>query len=165
MAGMRNTGRMTISDELAALFQRDLTRLVQQLETFPEEALWQRLGTLNTAGNLVLHLEGNLREFIGRQLGDVSFERDRPQEFAQTGLPVADLIHRIAELRQLIPSVLVSLASERLADEYPEQVFGSPISTQQFLIHLHGHFNYHLGQIDSIRRVLTDGAAVKYAGL
>jgi hypothetical protein len=33
------------------------------------------------------------------------------------------------------------------------------------LIHLHGHFNYHLGQIDYLRRILTEGATVQYAGL
>ena len=60
---------------IAALFSRDLTRLIQELQAFPnDETLWERApGVKNSAGNLVLHLEGNLREFIGRQLGQVGY--------------------------------------------------------------------------------------------
>ena len=56
-----------LAHELAALYTRDLTRLVQEISAFPDTAtLWQtRAGITNSAGNLALHLEGNLREFIG----------------------------------------------------------------------------------------------------
>ena len=59
---------MNLVDELAALFRRDLTRLIQQLDAFPnDQVVWQCApGVTNSAGNLVLHLEGNLREYIGR---------------------------------------------------------------------------------------------------
>ncbi len=62
---------MSISQDFAALFQRDLTRLHQQVLAFTEEKLlWEcPPGIANCAGNLMLHLEGNLREFIGRMLG------------------------------------------------------------------------------------------------
>ncbi len=55
--------------ELAALFRRDLTRLAQELRAIPGDgALWTKPpGVSNSIGNLVLHLEGNLREYIGRQ--------------------------------------------------------------------------------------------------
>ncbi len=68
---------MSIAGGLAALFTRDLTRLIQELQAFPsDDILWQRApGVKNSAGNLVLHLEGNLREFIGRQLGHVAYIR------------------------------------------------------------------------------------------
>lgn len=62
---------MSFSNGLSMLFRRDLTRLNQQIEAFPDDAsLWSVLpGITNSAGNLVLHLEGNLKEFVGRQLG------------------------------------------------------------------------------------------------
>lgn len=65
---------MTAKNDLAALFRRDLTRLGQQIAAFPnDEALWLTLpGVANTAGNLSLHIEGNLREFVGRQPGHLS---------------------------------------------------------------------------------------------
>ena len=74
-----------LSAELAALYTRDLTRLVQELEAFPDtETLWQtRAGITNSAGNLALHLEGNLRQFIGRLLGQLDYTRDRPSSAIQ----------------------------------------------------------------------------------
>lgn len=44
----------------------------------------------------------------------------------------------------------------------PENVLGEPLTNRQFVIHLYGHLNYHLGQIDYLRRTLTgDGALAK----
>jgi hypothetical protein len=158
---------MAIQSELAALFRRDLTRVLQQLKTFPDgPALWQLApGITNSAGNLTLHLEGNLREFIGRQLGDVAYQRRREQEFAAKGVPVADLIARMQEVADLVPRVVSSLSDEVLAAPYPSRIVDGYVSTQQFLLHLLGHLNYHLGQIDYLRRFLTSGGVIDYATL
>jgi uncharacterized damage-inducible protein DinB len=158
---------MAVSTELADLFRRDLTRLRQQIEAFSaDEILWRTLpGISNSAGNLALHLEGNLREFVGRQLGAVAFQRNRPQEFAQTGVSRVEVAARIEDLTAVVTSVIGALTSEQLDSIYPENALGVPLSTRQFLVHLDGHLNYHLGQIDYLRRVLTAGEAVNYAGL
>lgn len=157
---------MSLAEELAALFRRDLTRLAQQVQAFPDDQiLWQRSGTMNPAGNLVLHLEGNLREYIGRQLGNVAYQRERPQEFSLTGVSRDSLSERVEEIRDLVSTAILSLSDSQLDATYPENALGGPLSTRQFLIHLHGHLNYHLGQIDYLRRILTDGSAVNYAGL
>ena len=146
-----------LSTELAALYSRDLARLVQELEAFPDSsALWQTApGVTNAAGTLALHLEGNLREYVGRQLGHLEYTRDRPLEFSQRGVEKVDLIARIESVRALIPRVIEGLPEEALAATYPEQVLGVPMSTRQFLIHLAGHLNYHLGQINYLRRMTT----------
>jgi hypothetical protein len=130
-----------LSTELAALFARDLKRLTQELTAFPNSAsLWRTVpGVTNTAGTLALHLEGNLREYIGRQLGGVEYARDRPLEFSRRGV------------------------EQQLAAVYPEQVLGTPITTRQFAIHLSGHLNYHLGQIDYLRRFITGNGAIDLA--
>jgi len=158
---------MGIAEEIAALFRRDLGRLIQELQAVPDErVVWSTVpGVTNSVGNLVLHLEGNLREYIGRQLGGIAYRRERSQEFAGTGLPVAELIARIVEVQRSIPLVIAALPVERMQATYPENVLGRALSTQQFLISLHGHFNYHLGQIDCLRRILTQGAAIELAGL
>jgi DinB superfamily len=157
---------MAMTQEFAALFSRDLTKLAQQVQAFPDEAsLWKRCGTMNSAGNPVLHLEGNLREYIGRQLGGVAFCRDRPLEFSAAGVPAADLVRRIEEVKGVVAGTFSGLSEERLKATFPENVLGVPISTRQFLIHLNGHLNYHLGQIDTLRRILNEGAALEYAGL
>jgi hypothetical protein len=158
---------MSFQTELAALYRRDLTRLIQQLQTFPEgPALWQLApGVTNSAGNLALHLEGNLREFIGRLLGDVPYQRRREQEFAAKGVAVAELIERLEGVVELVPRVVASLSEEALAAPYPSQVVGGYESTRQFVVALYAHLSYHLGQIDYLRRFLTHGGVVDYVTL
>jgi hypothetical protein len=158
---------MTMTSELVALFRRDLTRLGQQIEAFPnDDVLWHMPPQFaNPSGNLVLHIEGNLREYVGRQLGNVPYARNRPLEFSSKGVSKRDLVSRVAELRQVIPTVIERLTPEQMEKEYPEVVLEVPMSTAAFLIHLYGHLNWHLGQIDSLRRALTGGAALRLAGL
>lgn len=153
--------------ELAALFRRDLTRLAQELRAFPDEGpLWTKPpGIANSIGNLVLHLEGNLREYIGRQLGGVPYQRQRDLEFSQTGLTLDNLRARVEPLATLIPDILAGLSDADLNRLYPEKPFGSPISTAQYLVHVNGHLNYHLGQIDYLRRILTASGAVDFVQL
>ena len=147
---------MSTASDLAFLFSRDLTRLGQQIEAFPDdEKLWQTLpGVLNPAGNLALHLEGNLREFVGRQLGRLPYKRNRELEFSSRGMSRDELGRRITEVRQSIPAVIQDLSAEQMELEYPEVVLEVATTTRQFLIHLYGHLNWHLGQIDYLRRIL-----------
>ncbi len=158
---------MTLTGGLAALFTRDLTRLIQELQAFPnDEVLWQRApGVKNSAGNLVLHLEGNLREYIGRQLGRVAYSRARDREFTLSGVSRHDLVQRLEQVKELVARVVAHLSDDDLAAAYPERVLETQLSSLDFLVHLHGHLNFHLGQIDYLRRILTEGSAVTFAGL
>lgn len=156
-----------LSHELSALYARDLTRLIQQLDAFPDTAtLWQtRAGITNSAGNLALHLEGNLREFIGRLLGNLDYQRDRPREFSDSGIDRAELISRLTALRDDIPPVIAALTPEQLDADFPQVYVGRTLPNRQMLIHLEGHLSYHLGQIDYLRRVLTGDGAISLAEL
>jgi hypothetical protein len=156
-----------LAAELAALYSRDLTRLVQELSAFPDTAtLWQtRAGISNAAGNLALHLEGNLREFVGRLLGHHVFVRDRPREFSDSGIEKDDLIARLTAVRDEIPPVIAGLSDDDLAADYPVIYGGMTLPTRQMLIHLEGHLSYHLGQIDYLRRLLTGDGAISLADL
>jgi Protein of unknown function (DUF1572) len=117
--------------------------------------LWQTIpGITNSAGNLVLHLEGNLREYIGRQLGGQAYDRDRPLEFATKGTTKEDLVARVSRLRDSIPPIVAALSREQMQQEYPEAVLGKPL-TGTFVIHLCRHLNWHFGQIDYLRRALS----------
>ncbi len=147
---------MSTSKELASLLSRDLNRLRKQIDSFQtDDALWQILpGVTNSAGNLALHLEGNLREFVGRQLGQLPYERKRDLEFSSKGLTKIEVGVRLEELSTMIPRVVENLSKEELEDQYPQIVFDAPMSTQEFLFHLYGHLNWHLGQVDYLRRML-----------
>jgi hypothetical protein len=157
---------MSIANELAALFQRDLARLLQELEATPEDKLWGTLpGAANSIGNLALHLEGNLREFIGRQVGNVAYQRQRPAEFASRDVSKGEILRRLGEVKELIPPILAGLAPVEWDAIFPENVYGVPLTNRQFVIALYGHLNYHMGQIDYLRRILTEGKAIDFAGL
>ena len=151
---------------LAELFRRDLQRLVQELEAFPEDALWATLpGVTNSAGNLTRHLEGNLRHYIGTQLAGIPYTRDRSVEFGPTRVSQQELVQRVQSLQPLIPDIIAGLTQVQLDAIFPEPLWGGERVTSQFLFHLYGHFNYHLGQIGYLRRILTSGAAVKFVQL
>jgi hypothetical protein len=158
---------MSIGNDLAELFHRDLTRLLQQLHAFADnDVLWERApGIVNSGGNLVLHLEGNLREYVCRLLGGLPYQRVREEEFTVKVASIPLMVARIEEIRQLVPRIIGRLSDDQLQAVFPENPLGSPLSTQQFLIHLNGHLNYHLGQIDYLRRLLTRGGSVEYAAL
>lgn len=152
---------MPTSSELAALFRRDLSRLARQLDALDDAHLWHVLpGVTNSAGNLMLHVNGNLREYVGRQLGGVSYVRDRPREFDATGVPRHEVAAALAELATLVPGVVERMPAERWDYLFPENVLGEPLTNRQFVTHLYGHLNYHLGQIDYLRRVLTGQGAL-----
>lgn len=158
---------MSFSIELSRLYYRDLTRLIQELEAFPnDESLWQTLpGVTNSAGNLALHLEGNLREFIGRLIGGLAFERKRDLEFSTKNLTRKELTGRIDSVRSVVPGVVAAMTSGLLEASYPQLMAGSVMTHQQALMHTYGHLSYHLGQIDYLRRTLTGAGSIELASL
>jgi hypothetical protein len=147
-----DNGSMSFSVELTALFERDLNRVVKEVLAFPsDEDLWRTAsGVTNSAGNLALHLEGNLREYVGRQIGGIPYTRQRPLEFSTTGLTRAEVAARIDAVRELIGPALAIAPWDEI---FPENVLGMPLTTRHFVLHLMGHLNYHLGQINYLRRI------------
>lgn len=162
-----NTENMTVASELSRIYERDLTRLIQELQSFPDDgSLWRSTeGMSNSPGNLALHLEGNLREFVGRQIGGIAYERKRELEFSSKDLPLQEVIQRLEAVKESIPRVVGSLTDEQLSAEFPQQVFKVPTSNREMLIHLLAHLSYHLGQIDAERRALAKQGAIELAGL
>ena len=144
--------------DLARLYERDLSKVVEQLELYPgEAAIWATApGIVNPAGNLALHLVGNLRLFIGLNLGEIPYVRDRPAEFARKDVPRAELVAELRTTAEGIRQTLAKLDDAALNRTYPAVVSGFPedMTTGSFLIHLYGHLNWHLGQIDYHRRLL-----------
>jgi hypothetical protein len=65
----------------------------------------------------------------------------------------------------MVPRVVAALSTAQLDAIYPEPYDNQPISTRQLLIHLNGHLNYHLGQMDYLRRFVTGNGAIELAAL
>ena len=147
---------MLMTEHLMALFKRDLEKLIAELEAYTDEhKLWVRAGEVkNPAGNLVLHLHGNLNMFVGKVLGNLEFVRDREAEFSRSNVPRAELIAMVQATIAMLERVLPSLNAEDLEKPYPLEVLGYPMTTGYFLIHLYGHLNWHLGQVNYHRRLV-----------
>jgi uncharacterized damage-inducible protein DinB len=143
-------------DSLISLFTRDLNKLKAEIETYQnEEALWKTDKSIaNSAGNLCLHLVGNLNTYIGAQLGNSGYIRQRDLEFSLKDIPRSELIEQIEKTIGVVNSILVKLSAEDLEKVYPIEPLGYTMTTEYFLIHLYGHLNYHVGQINYHRRLL-----------
>lgn len=155
-----------IVETLLKIFDRDLQRLEEEISLYPtEDALWSVSGEIkNPAGNLCLHLCGNLQHYIGANLGRTSYVRNRDNEFAAKGLSKAELIAEVQKTRQVVREALETLKPSILEAEYPEKVYDYPMSTAYFLIHLTAHLSYHLGQINYHRRLIGQVAGSPVIG-
>jgi len=142
---------------LSTLLLRDLDKLEKEITLYPSPStIWAVRGEIiNPAGNLCLHLCGNLQYYIGTVLGNTGYERHRDKEFSLKDIPVEDLILQIRATKEVIRKVLPLLDTRILEADYPVVVYDGPMNTQYFLIHLAGHLNYHLGQVNYHRRLVS----------
>ena len=146
-------------ETLKTLFNRDLTRLKNEIELYKnKENLWKvEKQIANSAGNLCLHLIGNLNTYIGAEIGKTNYVRHRELEFSLKNISKEELIDNIEKLKIIIAASLDKLTDEQLEKEYPVLVFENKTSTGYFLIHLATHLTYHLGQTNYHRRLLDSG--------
>jgi uncharacterized damage-inducible protein DinB len=145
-----------LTETLKTLFQRDLNRLKAEIELYQDEKkIWYiEKSIANSAGNLCLHLIGNLNTFIGMQLGKTNYTRNREAEFSLKDIPKMELIQKIEETIIVLENALHNITDNQLENEYPVLVFDKKTSTRYMLIHLATHLAYHLGQINYHRRLL-----------
>jgi hypothetical protein len=145
-----------VVEVLRTLFNRDLLKLKQELELYKhEENIWKvEKDIINPAGNLCLHLAGNLNTYFGTVLGNTGYVRNRDLEFSQKGVSRTELIQKTEGAMQVVDNVLGNMTDNQLKEEYPMLVFQEKTSTEFFLIHLAMHLSYHLGQVNYHRRLL-----------
>jgi len=148
---------MSLHADLSRLFGRELAALRDELLAYPDEQMIWALppGLPNSAGTLTLHLVGNLRWFIGAQLGASGYERNRPLEFSARDVPRATLIAGIDSAADEVTRALASLEDSDLERPYPPEIASIRVSTALFLQHVASHLAYHLGQVDYHRRIVT----------
>ena len=139
------------------LYERDLNKLMEEINLYKSEAdLWIVTdGINNSAGNLALHLIGNLKTYIGKNLGNYVYVRDRPAEFSLKNVPRETIVAELEETKHWISETLITFSAIDFEGIYPENVLGYEMTNQYFLIHLLAHLSYHLGQINYHRRLIT----------
>src|SRR6185503_3968019 len=147
-----------VIDTLQKIFKRDLEKLKQEISLYRDERnLWVIDKSIaNSAGNLCLHLVGNLNTYIGAEIGKTGYIRNRDLEFSQKNISQQQLIKMIEDTIIVVEDGLNKLQEDDLEKEYPLLVFTEKTSTSFFLIHLAVHLDYHLGQINYHRRLLDN---------
>ena len=145
-------------ETLKILFNRDLKRVIKEIEEYNNEVdIWKVKGQINnSAGNLCLHIVGNLNTYIGKELGRTNYVRNRELEFSLKNVPRQELITKVENTIEIINQTLDNLDEKFLATEYPILVFENKTSTEYLLVHLTTHLTYHLGQINYHRRLIEN---------
>tara|TARA_R110000868_G_scaffold145181_1_gene365087 strand:+ start:7608 stop:8051 length:444 start_codon:yes stop_codon:yes gene_type:complete len=141
---------------LEELLNRDLNKLKLEIESYQNETLIWAVdkNITNSAGNLCLHIVGNLNTYIGAVIGNTGYVRNRDAEFSLKNVSRTELLGQIDNVISVINRSLVNLTQEDLDKEYALQVFKEKTTTSYFLIHLTTHLAYHLGQVNYHRRLL-----------
>mgnify|MGYP001947769804 FL=1 len=144
------------TETLIKIFNRDLNKLKIEIKAYKDEkTLWVlKDGISNSAGNLCLHIVGNLNHFIGAEFGNTGYIRQRNLEFSLKDVPKTELIKKINETIIVVENALKLLTTEDLQKEYSRRAFEEKMTTEFFITHLASHLAYHLGQINYHRRLI-----------
>jgi len=134
-------------------FEKYLPRIVRCLQLLNEDEVWWRPNNAsNAAGNIVLHLCGNLRQWIISGLGGAQDVRAREKEFSERHpiprhMLIAQLKTTVGEACEIIDRV----SSEMLLQEF--RIQGYRVSGLVAILHVYEHFAYHAGQITYLTKL------------
>jgi uncharacterized damage-inducible protein DinB len=138
------------------LFDQYLTQLYNEITEVPEDKLWSVSGSvINSPGTLALHLCGNIRFFIGAEIGGDGYIRKREEEFSAK-ISKEELLMEITKAKSVCATVLSGMDPSDLdkIKKFGIRSLSEPVSTGYFLCHLAAHLGYHTGQLNYFRRIL-----------
>lgn len=145
-----------LKEILIEIYERDLNKLKNEINLYSDETkLWLTSSEIsNSAGNLTLHLLGNLNHYFGALLNNNGYVRNRPSEFTDKNISREELIERIFEASEVVKTAINNLTEDNFNQDYPEIFNEKIVRTDFMIVHLATHFSYHLGQINYHRRLL-----------
>jgi uncharacterized damage-inducible protein DinB len=131
-------------------------RICRSLDSLTQEQIWWRPNEAsNSIGNLLLHLNGNIRQWILAPLGGIANTRDRDAEFAERRqLDAAALRGKLEQTLQEFDRILSGLTAADLLKTYTIQRYES-VTALAAIYHVVEHFSMHYGQILYIAKLLT----------
>ncbi|MES2329512.1 MAG: DUF1572 family protein [Bacteroidota bacterium] len=143
-----------LNEILSDFYERDIRKLIEEVKLFKnDEDLWRVDGSVkNAGGNLVLHIIGGLNYLIGTTLAQTGYVRNRELEFTDRGVKREWLVARLEELIPMINETLAKL-SDDMESDYPLIFDNAKCSNSYVLTQLLLHLNYHLGQVNYLRRI------------
>jgi len=151
-----SVGSAFVSQSVAYLLHDYLPKIKRCLNQLSDEQIWWRPNSSsNSIGNLILHLSGNIRQWILCGLGNEVDHRVRDSEFAQTEIiPRADLEQLLSETLVAVKGVLATCPTETLLEH--RKIQGKDVGVLEAVYHVTEHFAMHTGQIITLTKLLTD---------
>jgi hypothetical protein len=145
-----------LNNILANFYERDIRKLIEEINLFKnEEDIWKTTGSVkNSCGNLVLHIIGGMNYLIGATLAKTNYVRNREQEFIQKNVERKELVVQLEALVSMINQTLTALTPKQMEAEFPIFFDKPKTSVSYVLVQLLAHLNYHLGQVNYLRRIL-----------
>lgn len=152
---MTITNNKMTTQLLLAHFEKDIKKLIEEISFYKNESdLWMLKGDIkNSPGTLALHITGNLKHFIGAQLGKTGYVRERDKEFADRNIPKENLLKGLNEALEIVKTTFSKLSDDDLKKDFPIPFLEKTRPTLEILFILYGHLNYHLGQVNYHRRL------------
>ncbi|MBI3502141.1 MAG: DUF1572 family protein [Bacteroidetes bacterium] len=143
------------SQLLLAHFEKDINKLKEEISLYKNENdLWVLKGEIkNSPGMLALHITGNLKHFIGAQLGKTNYVRERDKEFSERNVSKENLLKGLNEALEVVKTTFPKLSDVDLKKDFPIPFLEKIRPTLEILFILYGHLNYHLGQVNYHRRL------------
>ena len=148
------------------LIQEMWPRLCSSLDGLTDEQIWWRPNEAsNSIGNLLLHLNGNVRQWVLQALGGIQNIRDRDTEFRQREpIPVSELRAKLDATVQEVDLLLERLTVEDLLQKHNIQVYEA-VPGMDAIYHVVEHFSMHYGQILFIAKLIRGRELGFYAYL
>jgi len=152
---MNNVAQSFIAESRRLLVKDHLPRIERCLQQLTDEQIWWRPNPdSNSIGNLVLHLSGNIRQWIVSGVGGSPDVRERRKEFdKQGGMSRAELTGLLKSTIDQADAVLTRLDLETLGDH--RKVQGQEVTVMEAIYHSVEHFSMHTGQIILLTKMIT----------
>ena len=143
-------------DKARALLTHDylpkIGRCVTQLTD--DDVWWRPNDASNSIGNLIVHLCGNVTQWILGGVGRQAYMRARQQEFDEREVkPSTELLSRLSEIVHEADAVIAAQTSDSLAER--RQIQGYDVTVLEAIFHVVEHFAMHTGQIIALTKIRT----------
>lgn len=147
-----------ITTVLIDLYTREIDRLKNEIAAFEaDELLWKQPEPhITPAGNISLFISGTLQHFIGNMIGDSGYIRNKEAEMKARNLSRERLQEELENAKRVVVDTLEQVTKTDLAKIFPTKEFEEDVTTEYYLIHLLKNLSFHIGQIATLREIISE---------